>query len=55
MGLVIIATSSACLWIILTALGAKSFDAFLLALVIVLVAAGTRLLRGALPGVSPED
>lgn len=55
MGLVIIATSAASLWIVLTALGAKSFDAFLLALVIILVAAGSRMLSGALPGVRRGD
>lgn len=55
MGLVIVATFAACTWIVLAALGAKSFDAFLLALVIILVAAGTRLLSGALPGVRRDD
>ena len=37
MGLVLDATFAACLWVVLWALGAKSFDALLLALVIVLV------------------
>lgn len=55
MGLVITATFAACLWVTLTALGAKSLDALLLALVIVLVVAGSRLLVGALPGVRNED
>ncbi len=55
MGLAIIATFAACLWIVLTALGFKSFDGFLLALVIVLVAVGSRALVGALPGVRRGD
>ncbi len=55
MGLVLVATFSACLWIVLTAIGAKSFDAFLLALVIVLIAAATRMLGSALPGAQRED
>jgi hypothetical protein len=55
MGLVIVATFAACVWVTLTALGAKSLDGLLLALVIVLVAAATRMLSGALPGVRNED
>ena len=55
MGLVITATFAASLWVTLTALGAKSFDGFMLALVIVLVAAGSRTLGGALPGVRRDD
>ncbi len=55
MGLVLVATFSACLWIVLTAVGAKSFDAFLLALVIVLIAAATRMLGSALPSAQRED
>lgn len=55
MGLAIVATFSACLWIVLTAIGAKSFDAFLLSLLIVLIAAATRMLGGALPGTPRED
>src|SRR5262249_19552856 len=55
MGLVLTATFAACLWVTLTALGGKSLDALLLALVIVLVAAGTRLLGGALPGLRHDD
>jgi hypothetical protein len=55
MGLVLAATFAACLWVTLTALGAKALDALLLSLVIVLVVAGTRLLAGALPGLRHED
>ena len=55
MGLVLTTTFAACLWVTLTALGAKSLDALLLSLVIVLVVAGSRLLVGALPGVRHED
>lgn len=55
MGLAIIATFAACLWVVLTALGFKSFDGFLIGLVIVLVAAASRALVGALPGLSHKD
>jgi hypothetical protein len=55
MGVILAATFAACLWVTLTALGAKSLDALLLSLVIVLVVAGVRLLAGALPGVRHED
>ena len=55
MGLILASTFAASLWIVLTALGAKSFDGFLLGLVIVLVVAGSRALAGALPGVRRED
>lgn len=45
MGLVITATFAFSLWITLWALGKRPFDGFMLALVIVLVAAGLRALR----------
>lgn len=55
MGLAITAAFAFALWIALWAIGAKSFDGFLLALVIVLVGAGVRLLSGSLPGNRSRD
>jgi hypothetical protein len=50
MGLVITVTGALALWIVLWALGAKGFDAFLLAGAIILVGAAMRILTGYLPG-----
>jgi hypothetical protein len=43
MGLALTATAAAALWIILWATGLKSFDGFLIGLVIVLIAATLRM------------
>ncbi len=43
MSLVIVTTFALSLWIILTSLGVSSFDGIMLALVIILLAAATRL------------
>jgi hypothetical protein len=50
MGLVIAITGGLMVWIILWALGAKGFDAFMLAAAIMLVGASLRILSGYLPG-----
>ena len=50
MGLIITAALAFSLWIALWAIGAKSLDGFLLALLIILVSAGMRILSGSLPG-----
>ncbi|MCX6390841.1 MAG: hypothetical protein WCL20_05060 [Actinomycetes bacterium] len=50
MGLVAAVTAAVSLWIILWSTGTKSLDAFLLTLVIVLVAATLRALLPKLPG-----
>jgi hypothetical protein len=50
MGLIITATAGLIVWIVLWALGAKGFDAFLLATVIILVGASLKILSGYLPG-----
>ncbi|HTR89429.1 MAG TPA: hypothetical protein VMG62_04890 [Solirubrobacteraceae bacterium] len=50
MGLVLAATVGLLVWIVLWALGAKGFDAFLLAGVIMLVGATVKILAGYLPG-----
>lgn len=55
MGLVLVATFAFSLWISLWAIGAKSFDGFLLALVIVLIGAAVRMLAGSLPGNRTRD
>ena len=44
MGLVVAVTSALCLWIVWFALGHKSFDGFFLALCIIALVAGTRIL-----------
>lgn len=44
MGLVVAATFALCLWIVLTSLGWRSLDGFLLALTIIVAAAGTRIM-----------
>ncbi|HWY90717.1 MAG TPA: hypothetical protein VNY31_08605 [Solirubrobacteraceae bacterium] len=50
MGLVLTATAGLVIWIVLWALGAKGFDAFMLATVIILVGATLKLVSGYLPG-----
>jgi hypothetical protein len=50
MGLVLTVTSGLVVWIVLWALGAKGFDAFLIAAVIILVGASLKILAGYLPG-----
>jgi hypothetical protein len=50
MGLVLTATAGLVIWVVLWALGAKGFDAFMLATVIILVGATLKLISGYLPG-----
>jgi hypothetical protein len=50
MGLVLAATAGLIVWIVLWALGAKGFDAFMLAAVIILVGGTVKILAGYLPG-----
>jgi hypothetical protein len=50
MGLILTVTSGLVVWIVLWALGAKGFDAFLLAAVIILVGACVKIVTGYLPG-----
>jgi hypothetical protein len=49
MGLVVTTTAALVLWIVLWALGAKGFDAFLLTATIILVGAGGKILSRYLP------
>jgi hypothetical protein len=50
MGFIFSLTAGLVVWIVLWALGVKSFDAFLLTTLIVLLAAGTRIVMPFLPG-----
>ncbi len=50
MGLILTVTTGLVVWIVLWALGAKGFDAFLLASSIILVGASLRILSRYLPG-----
>jgi hypothetical protein len=50
MGLVLATTAGMVVWIVLWSLGSKGFDAFMLAVAIVLVGATLRLLSRYLPG-----
>ena len=50
MGLVLTVTAGLVVWVVLWALGAKGFDAFLLAGAIILVGASLKILSGYLPG-----
>jgi hypothetical protein len=50
MGFVLTVTAGLIVWIVLWALGAKGFDAFLLTTAIVLVGASLKILSGYLPG-----
>jgi hypothetical protein len=50
MGLILTVTAGLVIWIVLWAMGAKGFDAFMLAGVIILVGATLKILAGYLPG-----
>jgi hypothetical protein len=50
MGLILTLTAGLVIWVLLWALGAKGFDAFMLATMITLVGASLRILVGYLPG-----
>ncbi len=53
MSLVIVTTFALSLWIVLTSLGVSSFDGIMLALVIILLAAATRVAGRYLGSVAP--
>jgi hypothetical protein len=50
MGLVLTVTGGMAIWIVFWALGAKSFDAFMITAVVILLGAVARLLVPYLPG-----
>ncbi|MCX6370348.1 MAG: hypothetical protein NTZ58_03730 [Solirubrobacterales bacterium] len=53
MGIVIATTFALSLWVVLTSLGVSSFDGIMLALVIILLAAGVRFLGRSVGSVGP--
>ena len=55
MGLIITAALAFSLWITLWAIGAKTMDGFLLALLIILIGAGVRIVSSSLPGNRTRD
>jgi len=54
MGLLLTTAAGLCLWVVLWALDVKSFDAFLLTLVMVILALTVRMIAPALPGNRPD-
>jgi hypothetical protein len=50
MGLVLTVTAGLILWVVLWALGAKGFDSFMLATLIIVVGASVKIIAGYLPG-----
>jgi hypothetical protein len=50
MGVIVASTFGLILWLVLWALGVKAFDAFLLTMLIALVAATVRMIAPYLPG-----
>jgi hypothetical protein len=50
MGLILTVTAGLVVWIVLWALGAKGFDAFMIATLIILVGSSMKILSGYLPG-----
>ena len=50
MGLVLATTLGLVVWVVLWAIGAKSFDAFLITIAIVMIAATVRIFSPYLPG-----
>jgi len=53
MGLILTTTAGLVLWIVLWAVGVKSFDAFLITLGLIVLAATMRMIMPALPGNRP--
>jgi hypothetical protein len=50
MGLVLTLTAGLIIWVVLWALGAKGFDSFMLATMIILLGATVKIVAGYLPG-----
>ena len=55
MGVLLTLTAGLSVWIVLWSLGAKSFDAFLITIVMLIVAAAAHLLWPTLPGNRDPD
>jgi len=54
MGLVLTTTAGLVVWIVLWAVGVKSFDAFLLTLGMIILAVTARMILPSLPGSRPD-
>jgi hypothetical protein len=54
MGLILTTTAGLIVWIVLWAIGVKAFDAFLLTLGMVVLAATARMILPSLPGRRPD-
>ena len=54
MGLLLTTSAGLVIWIVLWAIGVKSFDAFLITLLMVLIAATLRFVTPYLPGNRPD-
>ena len=54
MGLLLTTTAGLSLWVVLWALGFKSFDAFLITMLLVILAAAARMAMPSLPGGRPS-
>jgi hypothetical protein len=54
MGLLLTTTAGLIIWIVLWALGVKSFDAFLITMLLVILASAARLAMPSLPGSRPS-
>ena len=54
MGLILTTTAGLVVWIVLWAIGVKSFDAFLLTLGMIILAATVRMILPSLPGSRPD-
>jgi hypothetical protein len=52
--LVLTTTAGLCLWVVLWAVGVKAFDAFLLTLGMIVLAATVRMILPSLPGSRPD-
>jgi hypothetical protein len=54
MGLLLTTVAGLIVWIVLWALGFKSFDAFLITMLLVILASAARMARPSLPGSRPS-
>jgi hypothetical protein len=54
MGVILTTTAGLVLWIVLWAIGVKSFDAFMITLGLIILAVTARLLMPSLPGNRPD-
>jgi hypothetical protein len=55
MGLIVTVTFALCLWVVLTAIGGKSFDGLFLALIIIAAGVGLKITAGRIRSTARED